>query len=334
VFDLHQRFGIDVIALSEFVKLRYTPNPTDGNRVRRVLKRLFLIRAARRYLATERPDIIHVHDESSALAWGLAAKQAEIPLVWHVHQQASQPAVDWILRRLATHVVFVADTNRCRFRTLNGVSHSVIYNGVDLGTFRPRDQPSHNAPSIGFISNLVDRKRPDWVIRAAGHLVRHGLDVRVVIAGNDFTMGIKTETLRTLAEREGLSGRCEFLGYRSDVFDVLQQVDILALPSMRNREAFPRIIVEAMACGIPVVATNVAGIPEAVRDGETGSLVDPDNFDGFAEALSALVSDPERRRRYRAAALTYSKQLFSIESSVDAVDQLYRRLLRGHRRGR
>ena len=201
VFDLHERFGVDVIALSDFVKLSYTPDPTDGNRVRRVLKRLFLIRAARRYLATERPDIIHVHDKSSALAWGLAAKQAEIPLVWHVHQQASQPAVDWILRRLATHVVFVADTNRCRFRTLNGVSHSVIHNGVDLGTFRPRDQPSHNAPSIGFISNLVDRKRPDWVIRAAGHLVRHGLDVRVVIAGNDFTMGIKTQTLRTLAER-------------------------------------------------------------------------------------------------------------------------------------
>jgi D-inositol-3-phosphate glycosyltransferase len=78
-----------------------------------------------------------------------------------------------------------------------------------------------------------------------------------------------------------------------------------------------------MACGIPVVATDVAGIPEAVQDGETGSLVDADDFAGFTAALGALVRNPGRRRQYGAAALRQSKRLFSLGSSVEAVDRLY-----------
>jgi glycosyltransferase involved in cell wall biosynthesis len=157
--------------------------------------------------------------------------------------------------------------NQRRFRNLEGIPHSVIYNGVDLAAFRPSERRADSTVTIGFVSNLVDRKRPEWVIRAAGCLVRDGLDVRVLVAGNDFTQGAKAQALAALAEVEDLAGRYRFLGYCSNVPEVLQQVDILALPSQRDREALPRIIVEAMACGIPVLATDVAGIPEAVRNG-------------------------------------------------------------------
>jgi glycosyltransferase involved in cell wall biosynthesis len=177
--------------------------------------------------------------------------------------------------------------------------------------------------TVGFVSNLVDRKRPEWVIRAAGCLIRNGLDVNLIIAGNDFTNGEKAKALADLATDEGLGTRYQYLGYQSDVVGVLRKIDILTLPSERDREAFPRIIVEAMACGIPVVATDVAGIPEAVQDGETGSLVDADDFAGFTAALGALVRNPDRRRQYGAAALMRSRRLFSLGSSVEAVDRLY-----------
>jgi glycosyltransferase involved in cell wall biosynthesis len=327
VFDFHQRLQLQTVALAEAVKLHYDPDPTDGNRIRRILKRLFLIRAARRYLQSERPDVIHVHDESSALAWGLAARKAGIPLIWHVHQQAPQKTIDWLLRRLAAHIVFVAATNRRRFRNLDKIPHSVIYNGVDLETFYPSEKSADGTVTIGFVSNLVDRKRPEWVIRAAGRLLREGLDLRVIIAGNDFTNGAKVQTLKALVETEGLGERYDFLGYSSNVPEILRQIDILALPSQRDREAFPRIIIEAMACGIPVVATYVAGIPEAVNNGETGSLVDADDFDGFAAAIRALVRDPGLRRRYGACAVSRAKELFSLDSSVQAVDHLYQELI-------
>jgi len=322
--DYHRTIGIEALPLMESQGLSYTPNPGDGNRLRRIAKRILLFRAARRFLKSASPAIIHVHDESSALAWGLAARAQRIPLVWQVHQQLPQRWVDWLLRRLASHIVFVAANNQRRFDGVGLPASSVIYNGVDLSLFHPAPRRTEGAVNIGFISNLVDRKRPDWLVRAAGQLAREGLNIKVLLAGNDFTGGAKARELQELARREGIVGRYNYIGPRSDVPDVLRSLDILVLPSERDKEAFPRIIVEAMACGIPVLATAVAGVPEAVMDGETGSLVDPDDFDGFVAALRILVLDAELRRRYGAAAVARCRALFSMEANAAAISQVYR----------
>src|SRR5206468_4129010 len=115
-----------------------------------------------------------------------------------------------------------------------------------------------------------------------------------------------------------------YIGQRSDVPDVLRSLDILVLPSERDMEAFPRIVVEAMACGVAVLATEVAGVPEAVVNGETGALVDPDDFEAFVAALRTLASDAELRRRYGAAAVARCRALFSMEANAAAISQVYR----------
>lgn len=324
--DYHRSVGVEVLPLMPSQGISYRPNPADGNRLRRIAKRITLFRAARRFLKRASPAIIHVHDESSALAWGLAARAAGIPLVWQVHQQKPQIWVDWLLRRLAAHVVFVAANNQRRFDGAALPPSSVVYNGVDLGLFFPAARRSDGPLTIGFISNLVARKRPDWLVRAAGRLVREGRDLRVVLAGNDFSGGAKAAELAELARQEGIAARYEYLGPRSDVPDLLRALDILVLPSERDKEAFPRIVVEAMACGVPVLATAVAGVPEAVVDGETGSLVDPDDFEAFVDALRRLVSDAELRRRYGAAAAARSRSLFSMEANAAAISDIYRRV--------
>ncbi len=322
--DYHRTIGIEALPLMASQGLSYTPNPNDGNRLRRIAKRILLFRAARRFLKSATPSIIHVHDESSALAWGLAARAKQIPLVWQVHQQLPQRWIDWLLRRLAAHIVFVAANNRRRFDGIDLPASSVIYNGVDLALFHPAPRKPEGSVTIGFISNLVDRKRPSWLVRAAGQLAREGLNIKVLLAGNDFSGGAKAKELQALAEREGIAGRYHYIGPRSDVPDVLRALDILVLPSERDKEAFPRIVVEAMACGVPVLATAVAGVPEAVVDGETGSLVDPDDFDGFVSALRALVVDAELRQRYGAAAVARCRALFSMEANAAAISQVYR----------
>ena len=322
--DYHRTIGIEAVPLMASQGLSYTPNPNDGNRLRRIAKRILLFRAARRFLKSASPSIIHVHDESSALAWGLAARAKQIPLVWQVHQQLPQRWIDWLLRRLAAHIVFVAANNQRRFDGIELPASSVIYNGVDLAQFYPASRKTEGPVTIGFISNLVDRKRPSWLVRAAGQLAREGLNIKVLLAGNDFSGGAKAKELQALADREGITGRYHYIGPRSDVPDVLRALDILVLPSERDKEAFPRIVVEAMACGVPVLATAVAGVPEAVVDGETGSLVDPDDFDGFVSALRALVVDAELRQRYGAAAVARCRALFSMEANAAAISQVYR----------
>jgi len=322
--DYHRAVGVEAVPLMESQGLGYTPNPNDGNRLRRIAKRILLFRAARRFLKSASPAIIHVHDESSALAWGLAARAKHIPLVWQVHQQLPQRWIDWLLRRLASHIVFVAANNKRRFDGIELPASTVIYNGVDLSLFHPAPRKAGGPVNIGFISNLVDRKRPDWLVRAAGKLAREGLNIKVLLAGNDFTGGAKAKELQELAQREGIAGRYNYIGPRSDVPDVLRSLDILVLPSERDKEAFPRIVVEAMACGVPVVATEVAGVPEAVVAGETGSLVDPDDFDGFVDALRVLVEDAELRQRYGAAAVARCRALFSMEANAAAISQVYR----------
>ena len=322
--DYHRTIGIDVVSLMDSQGLPYTPNPSDGNRLQRIAKRIQLFRAARRFLKSATPSIIHVHDESSALAWGLAARAKGIPLIWQVHQQLPQRWVDWLLRRLAAHIVFVASNNQRRFDGIELPASSVIYNGVDLAQFYPATGKREGPVNIGFISNLVDRKRPEWLVRAAGQLAREGLNVKVLLAGNDFTGGAKAKELQELAQREGITGRYHYIGPRSDVPDVLRTLDVLVLPSERDKEAFPRIVVEAMACGVPVLATAVAGVPEAVVNGETGLLVDPDDYEGFVAALRTLVLDADLRRRHGAAAVARCRALFSMEANAAAISQVYR----------
>jgi glycosyltransferase involved in cell wall biosynthesis len=328
--DYHRKIGVDVVPLMESQGLSYRPNPGDGNRLQRIVKRITLFRAARRFLKSASPAIIHAHDESSALAWGLAARAKGIPLVWQVHQQLPQPWVDWLLRRLASHIVFVAANNQRRFNGAMLPASSVIYNGVDLSVFYPATGRREGPVNIGFVSNLVERKRPDWLVRAAGRLAREGLNVKVLLAGNDFTGGAKAQELQELAKQEGITGRYHYIGPRSDVPDVLRSLDILVLPSERDKEAFPRIVIEAMACGLPVLATAVAGVPEAVVDGETGLLVDPDDFDGFVDALRTLVTDEALRRTYGAAAAARCRAMFSMEANAAAISRVYRSVTAEH----
>jgi glycosyltransferase involved in cell wall biosynthesis len=304
--------------------LSYRADPRDGNLFKRLGKRLFLLRACRRYLKLNKPDLIHVHDESSALAWGIAARPFKIPMIWHVHQQLPQKYVDWLILRLSRFVIFVSDANRVRFDGKPLPASETVYNSVNLDRFKPADSDVEERPLVvGFVSNLVKRKRPDWVVRAVGALVRSGLNVRLAVAGNDFTGGQAEADLRALAEQEGLAGRYDYLGFQSDIPGLLRTIDILALPSERDREAFPRIVVEALASGVPVVATRVAGIPEGVTDGYNGRLTDPDDFPAFRDALHELCSNEETRKLYAANARKHAEKHFSATAMGGQLREIY-----------
>jgi glycosyltransferase involved in cell wall biosynthesis len=169
-----------------------------------------------------------------------------------------------------------------------------------------------------MIGSLEERKGHAAAFEAIAAL-RGGVQLLVVGEGPE------ERALRDRAAALGIERRVRFLGYRGDVDAILAECDALVLPS--TLEATPYVIVEAMAAGRPVVAGNVYGVPELVRDGETGMLVDPRAAPEIARAISILAADRDRRARMGAAARKRYEEMFRIERCVEETQSIYRELL-------
>lgn len=177
----------------------------------------------------------------------------------------------------------------------------VLRNGVDLELFHPsasrEDVKSSRglaSPILLSVGSLIERKRHDLVIRALTAIPQATL----LIVGD----GPEDKNLKTLAESEGVADRTRFLGAvpHQELASIYSAADVLVLAS--SREGWANVLLEAMACGTPVVATNVWGAPEVVTAPEAGVLVDEDTPAGIAEAVTRLLSAPPRREDTRAYA--------------------------------
>jgi len=151
----------------------------------------------------------------------------------------------------------------------------------------------------------------------------------LVLAGDGMPV---FERLKAQVESLGLASRVHFLGRRHDIGNVLQAFDVFALPT--HREAFGTAFVEAAAMGVPVIGTDVGGVPETMQAGVTGLLVPPRDPAALAAALESLLADPERRRRMGEAGREFirGQGLFSVDRTAQLVESVYARWL-GERRG-
>ncbi len=163
----------------------------------------------------------------------------------------------------------------------------LIANGLDALRFTP--VPARPAPRrIVMVANLRAEKGHDTLLRAAPRILARHPDASVTLVGG----GPRRDALETLTRALGIGDRVRFLGECRDVAPVLAEHDLFVLPS--RSEAFPNALIEAMATGLPVVATAVGGIPEVVRPGVNGLLVPPDDDAALADAVLGLMDDPAR----------------------------------------
>jgi glycosyltransferase involved in cell wall biosynthesis len=141
-------------------------------------------------------------------------------------------------------------------------------------------------------------------------------EVTVVYVGKgDLDVDLRTEALQLNAD-----GRVKFLGWRDDIAEIMQIFDLLVLPSLN--EGMGRVLVEAMAAGKPVIASNIGGIPDLVKHGRTGILVPPADEDKLAGAIARLVNNPKEARRMGELARIHS-QRFSLETMIEKIDEIY-----------
>jgi glycosyltransferase involved in cell wall biosynthesis/peptidoglycan/xylan/chitin deacetylase (PgdA/CDA1 family) len=192
----------------------------------------------------------------------------------------------------------------------------LIPNGIDPTVFATR-QYSPRPRRIAMVACLREEKRIDVLISAAPQILARFPDASFLIVGD----GTCRESLVALTKRLGVENRFSFLGHRDDVPAVLTQADVFVLPS--RSEAFPNSVIEAMASGLPVVASNVGGIPELVAEGQTGHLVPPGNPGALAGALNGLLDDPERCAEFGRAGRIKIEQNYSFDRMVEQIETLY-----------
>jgi glycosyltransferase involved in cell wall biosynthesis len=192
-----------------------------------------------------------------------------------------------------------------------------IPNGVPAA--RPVERAPSATPAIAFLGEVGHRKGVDVLIEALARLKADGLAFTATIGGNG-----DLDAARAQAERVGVIDRITFPGWvdEAGVDAVLRGADLLVLPSRAENQ--PVAILEAMARGLPVVATRIGGIPQQVLDGETGLLVEPDDAEPLAQALKTLILSPERRAAYGKAGLARFEAHFSVAACAERFAELYR----------
>ena len=305
--------------------------------------------------ATHEPgyyDIVHSHYWLSGQVGWLAADRWAVPLVHTAHTLAAvknsslaagdspEPPMRSIGEQqvvdAADRLIVNTETEAQQLVSLHQADPGridVVHPGVDLSTFTPGDRKAARAALglaadariVTFVGRIQPLKAPDVLLRAAALLP----DVQVVIAGGPSGNGLATpDDLVRLAAELGITDRVSFLPpqSRDDLVQVYRAADIVAVPSYN--ESFGLVAVEAQACGTPVVAAAVGGLPVAVRDGVSGALVDGHDPGAWAAALGdVLAGDPAELSK---GAVAHAAS-FSWAHTVDALLGGYGRAIGDHR---
>jgi glycosyltransferase involved in cell wall biosynthesis len=193
---------------------------------------------------------------------------------------------------------------------------SIVANGIDLAVFQPRPA-RERLRRIVTVANLRPEKAHEILIDAAAIVLRQYADAEFWIVGG----GVRLEEITRLAHDRGVGAQTRFFGHRDDVPQLLAECDLFALPS--RSEAMPNGVVEAMAAGLPIVATAVGGVPELLSDRRTGVLVQPDDPQAFAAALMDLMESPDRAAALGRAAREAVQRRFSFDRMVNEFEQIY-----------
>jgi glycosyltransferase involved in cell wall biosynthesis len=297
------------------------------------------ILALARRLRAEEVDLVHAHDFKTD-ALGLAAgRLAGKPVVTTLHgyiavsgKSRLYRALDhWLLARMKRVIaVSEAMASDLRARGVPSERLRVIRNGIraDRYPYGSRsgalDALMPVAPGrriIGHVGRLSPEKGQALAIRALPAILSRVPGAFLVLAG----AGPDEERLRRLVTELSLEGRVHFLGHRDDVTQVFAALDLLVLSS--DTEGLPNVVLEAMALGVPVVATAVGGTPELVTDGLTGRLVPKGDEAALASAVVEALLAPDRSRAMALEARRLVEDRFVMEALVRETHRLYREIL-------
>jgi L-malate glycosyltransferase len=305
--------------------------------------RLRTVRRLCRRLRRLRTEILHCHNWLPHRYGGMAAAICRIPQLVLTRHGALPPAggLSWRMNRWLlgrTHVVAVSTEIHSLLSAQIGhkgmASLEYIPNGISLEPYTglPRREEARRrlgwplvGPVLGVVARLAEAKGHDDLLRAFAIIRGTIPQARLVIVGD----GPLRERIRELIDSLGLADSVAMLGERHDVPQILAALDVFVLAS--QMEGVPMTILEAMAAGLPVVATDVGGIPQVVTHGQTGLMVPPSSPQELAQAILEVVRNPKKAQRLARAGRRRIEESFSVGTMASRYERLYRDLVAGRR---
>jgi glycosyltransferase involved in cell wall biosynthesis len=301
-----------------------------------------------RFLRRFRPDLVHTNSLKADLCGGIAARLAGLPVIWHVRDRIADDYLPapvarifrWLCRRVPVAVLANSNATLETLQLARRDRSTIVYSGVAPtfinvvhdGTYEQQIAPAEvetgvKPPRIGLVGRISPWKGQDVFIRAAARVLQYAPNAQFQIIGSClFGEEDYERKVRALVKELGLEDSVHFLGFREDVPALIQKMDVLVHASTVG-EPFGQVIIEGMAAGKPVVATNGGGVPEIVVEGETGLLVPMGESTPMADAILRLIRDPERAKAMGAAGVARVKNHFTIQHTVDKITTLYREVL-------
>lgn len=305
--------------------------------------------ALRHYFHHKCFDIVHTHKYKDTILAAPVAHWSGVPHVVRTVHGLTEPFSGVQAWKMAFYESVERRVQQQYVRTLLAVSSEIerrlrrtgaadvvcIRNGIEVNAMPSRSMRSATRKTfgvtddvclIGSVGRLTPVKGFPHLIKAVQILSAQGLRVTLWLVGD----GTLNKELRRLAQDSGIAERVVMLGHREDTYELLQAMDMFVLPSLH--EGIPMALLEAMAAGLPVIATGVGGIPEVIEDHVSGILVEPGDACGLALTCRRLMHDAELSERLGQAARARIEERFSSRTMAAEVANVYRRLV-GHAHG-
>jgi glycosyltransferase involved in cell wall biosynthesis len=284
----------------------------------------------RRLIRERRASIVHTHSSVDSWVAGIAAKSLGCRVVRSRH--VSIPIRSALVYRLADRVITTGEAVRSLVIGAGIAPERVvsISAGIDGERFHPgvsgnavrNELGLADAPVVGLVANIRGSKGHNVFLEAVRSVLAISPEARFLIVGD----GVGFDEVRGRVRQMGLEGPVRLTGFRRDIPEVMAALDVLVLPSTRS-EATSQVIPQALAVGTPVIGSRIGGIPEIVRDGETGRLVPPGDAEALAAAIIAMLQEPERARLMALAGQALIRAGYTLDASMARTTAVYRTLL-------
>jgi len=308
------------------------------------------VRGLINYLKENKADLIHSHDYKSNLIAFIASRFVRVPIVTTVHaltifagritnafdslKLKLYAFLDLFIIRFFDRLIAISENTRGFLIKVGVRSEKVqtIYNGIDLDKYKKIDfEKIANIKNqygikagdrvLGIMARLVDLKGHRYIIQAMPGILEAEPRVKLLIVGE----GVLEKELKELVEKFNLEEKVIFVGYKADVENYYHILDVFVYPVIV--EAFGLALVEAMACGIPIVASNVFAIPEVIEEDKTGILVPPKDSFALAKATIYLLKNKEAAEKMGARGKDRAVRCFLIKNNIQENIDFYAGIL-------
>ena len=290
----------------------------------------------RKFFLQQKVQVVHTHGINPFFYGTIGAKLARVPVVIQTdHARGTFPVArkemvsEMVLSWFVDRIVAVSDgvkSDLVKYEHISPEKIQVIYNGIDESKFRIKIDQKKKREELGIGKHdkvigigvrLSEQKGINYLIEAVSLVVKSFPNVKLLIIGD----GECRTDLEKLASDCGIADKVIFTGFRNDIPELLQIMDIYSLPSLW--EGHPLVLLEAMAAGKPVVATDIPGNRETVEHGKTGMLTPTRNSEKLAKALLKLLEDDDMRRKMGSMGHKRFRKLFIIDKTVKNYQDLY-----------